>query len=105
VVNLRAMGVAEKTILRKHVLPNSLSPFLSIAGIELGILFGGALITEVIFGLPGMGRLTVNAILERDYPLVIGCTFSAASLMIISNLVADLAKIKIDKRLIKDLLQ
>ncbi len=105
VMNLRSMGYDEKTILRKHIFPNTLGPFLSIAGIELGILFGGALITEVIFGLPGMGRLTISAIFERDYPLVIGCTIAAASLMIISNLIADLIKIKIDKRLVKDLLQ
>lgn len=105
VLNLRAMGYSESTILRRHILPNTLGPFLSIAGIELGILFGGALITEVIFGLPGMGRLTISAIFERDYPLVIGCTFAAALLMIISNLIADLIKVKIDKRLVKDLIQ
>lgn len=105
VLNLRSMGYDEKTILRKHILPNTLGPFLTIAGIELGILFGGALITEVIFGLPGMGRLTISAIFERDYPLVIGCTFAAASLMIISNFIADIFKIIIDKQLVKDLLQ
>lgn len=105
VLNLRSMGYDEKTILRKHVLPNTLGPFLTIAGIELGILLGGALITEVIFGLPGMGRLTISAIFERDYPLVIGCTFAAASLMIISNFIADVFKIIVDKRLVKDLLQ
>ena len=105
ILNLRSMGYDENTILIKHVFPNTVGPFLSIAGIELGILLGGALITEVIFGLPGIGRLTVSAIFERDYPLVIGCTFSAAALMIISNLIADLVKIKIDKRLVKDLLQ
>jgi len=105
ILNLRAMGCSEQTILRKHIIPNALGPFLSIAGIELGILFGGALITEVIFGLPGMGRLTIAAIFERDYPLVMGCTLAAAFLMILSNLIADLVKIKIDKRLIKDLLQ
>lgn len=105
VLNLRSMGYSENIILRKHILPNTLGPFLSIAGIELGILFSGALITEVIFGLPGMGRLTISAIFERDYPLVIGCTFFAAFLMIISNFIADLIKVIIDKRLVKDLLQ
>lgn len=105
ILNLRSMGFDDRTILRKHIFPNTLGPFLSIAGIELGILFSGALITEVIFGLPGMGRLTISAIFERDYPLVIGCTFTAALLMISSNLITDLIKIKIDKRLIKDLIQ
>lgn len=105
VMNLRSMGYDEKTILQSHILPNTLGPFLSIAGIELGILFGGALITEVIFGLPGMGRLTISAIFERDYPLVIGCTFASAALMIFSNLITDMFKIKIDKRLLRDLLR
>ena len=69
-----------------------------------GILLGGTLITEVIFGLPGMGRLTIDSITSRDYPLVIGCTFTAGALMILSNIVADLVKMKIDKRLIKGLM-
>ena len=69
----------------------------------MGILFGGALITEVIFSLPGMGRLTIDSILSRDYPLIIGCTFVAGALMILTNFVADMVKIKIDKRMIKEL--
>lgn len=105
VINLRALGLSEREIFSKHVIPNSLRPLISIAGIEFGILLGGALITEVIFSLPGMGRLTVNAIFNRDFPLVIGCSFIAGLMMILTNLAADLIKIKIDKRLIKDLLQ
>ncbi|MFC2133938.1 ABC transporter permease [Bacteroidota bacterium] len=104
VLNLRASGVPENKILYKHVIPNAIGPFVSIAGIELGMLFGGALITEVIFGLPGMGRLAVNAILFRDYPLVVGCTFISGFLIIITNLFADIVKVKIDKRLIKEIL-
>jgi peptide/nickel transport system permease protein len=105
IVNLRAVGLSENKIFSKHVIPNAVRPLISIAGIEFGILLGGALITEVIFSLPGMGRLTVNAIFNRDFPLVIGCSFVAGLMMIITNLAADLIKIKIDKRLIKDLLQ
>ncbi len=105
IVNLRAVGLSENKIFSKHVILNALRPLISIAGIEFGILLGGALITEVIFSLPGMGRLTVNAIFNRDFPLVIGCSFVAGLMMIITNLAADLIKIKIDKRLIKDLLQ
>ncbi|GBD87811.1 glutathione transport system permease protein GsiC [bacterium BMS3Abin03] len=101
---LRSSGTDEKTILKKHVIPNALRPLISIAGIEFGILLGGTLITEVIFGLPGMGRLTIDSITSRDYPLVIGCTFTAGALMILSNIVADLVKMKIDKRLIKGLM-
>ena len=104
VLNLRANGVDEKTILLKHIIPNAIGPLIAVAGVELGILFGGALITEVIFALPGMGRLTINAILSRDYPLVIGCTFVSGVLVILSNFAADLLKAKIDKRLIKGIL-
>jgi peptide/nickel transport system permease protein len=104
ILQLRANGNSESEILRKHVIPNAVRPLISVAGIELGILFGGALITEVIFSLPGMGRLTIDSILARDYPLIIGCSFVAGALMIITNFVADLVKIKIDKRMIKELI-
>jgi peptide/nickel transport system permease protein len=104
VINLRAAGMSEKKILRKHVIPNALRPLISVAGIELGILLGGALITEVIFSLPGVGRLTIDSILSRDYPLVIGCVFTAGVVMILANFLADIIKLKIDKRLIKGIL-
>lgn len=104
VENLRMHGFSESEITRKHVIPNAVSPLIAVAGVELGLLFGGALITEVIFSLPGMGRLTVNAILSRDYPLVTGCTFVAGLLVIITNLLADLIKAKLDKRLLKGIL-
>jgi peptide/nickel transport system permease protein len=104
VLNLYGYGLSKKEITKKHVIPGAISPLISIAGVELGILFSGALITEVIFGLPGMGRLTVNAILLRDYPLVVGCTFISGVLIIISNFLADLIKAKIDKRSISGML-
>ncbi len=104
VENLRANGFAESEITRKHVIPNAVSPLIAVAGVELGLLFGGALITEVIFALPGMGRLTVNAILSRDYPLVTGCTFISGVLVIFTNLAADLIKAKLDKRIVKGIL-
>ena len=104
ITNLKAGGFSEKEIFKHHILPNAIQPLISIAGIEFGILLGGALITEVIFALPGMGRLTISAIFSRDFPLVIGCAFITGLMMIISNLIADLVKIKFDKRLIKDLI-
>lgn len=104
IINLRASGVDEKTILKKHVIPNAIRPLISVAGVELGILLGGTLITEVIFSLPGMGRLTIDSILSRDYPLVIGCVITAGAVMILANFLADIVKLKIDKRLVKGLL-
>ena len=104
IINLRSSGVNENVILRNHVIPNALRPLISVAGVELGILLGGALITEVIFGLPGMGRLTVDSIFSRDYPLVIGCVFTAGAVMILANFLADIIKLKVDKRLVKGIL-
>ncbi len=101
ILNLRAAGLKEKDITLKHVIPNAVNPLITVTGIDLGLLLSGALITEVIFGLPGMGRLTVTAILTRDYPLVLGCTFIAGVFIIITNLAADILKAKIDKRLIQ----
>src|SRR5690554_6694832 len=100
VLNLKAAGVSAKTILYRHVIPNAINPLITIAGIELGIMLGGTLIIEVVFGLPGMGRLTIDAILSRDYPLVIGCSLTAAVLIIAANLAADIIKVKFDKRLL-----
>jgi len=101
ILNLKANGFSERDILLKHVIPNAINPLITIAGIELGILLGGTLIIEVVFGLPGMGRLTINAILTRDYPLVIGCTLVAGTLVILTNLTADIVKASLDKRLIE----
>ena len=104
ILNLRANGFTEKEIFKEHLFPNAIQPLISIVGIEFGILLGGALLTEVIFSLPGMGRLTITAILNRDFPLVIACSFIAGLMMIISNLAADIVKIKMDKRFIKELI-
>lgn len=102
IFQLRASGYKESDILLKHIIPNSIRPLISIAGIELGILLGGALITEVIFGLPGMGRLTIDSILSRDYPMIIACAFSAGVLMIISNFIADIVKSRLDPNTMKE---
>ena len=104
VLFLRTLGLKENEILKKHIIPNALGPLVSVAGVQLGLLLSGSLITEVIFGLPGMGRLTVNAILLRDYPLVVGCTFISGFLIILANFIADMIKVKIDKRLVKEIL-
>ena len=100
VLNLRANGFREMEIIKHHIMPNSLSPIISAASVEFGILLGGALITEVIFSLPGMGRLTVNAILARDYPLIIGCSFFAGCMIILAGLAGDLIKAKLDPRML-----
>lgn len=104
VLYLKSSGFSDKIILRKHVLPNSLKPILSVAGIELGFLLSGTLVTEVIFSLPGMGRLMIDSILSRDFPMVIACAFISALFIILSNFIFDLIKIKIDRRIWKEIL-
>ncbi len=101
---LKANGLSDKIIFRKHILPNSIKPVLSVAGIELGFLLSGTLVTEVIFSLPGMGRLMISSILSRDFPLVIACAFVSAAFIIISNFIFDLIKIKIDRRIWREIL-
>jgi peptide/nickel transport system permease protein len=103
ILNLRANGFTENQILMRHIIPNAINPLISIAGIELGLLLGGTLITEVIFALPGFGRLMINSILLSDYPLIVGCSFIAAIVIILSNLAADIIKFKIDKRMFQEI--
>jgi len=104
VLNLNSLGMSKREILLKHVLPNSVNSVIAVAGIELGILLGGTIIVETIFSLPGMGQLTMNAVLARDYPLVIGCTITAGVLILLTNLIADIIRVSIDKRLLNELM-
>ena len=101
---LRANGFEESRITSKHIIKNSIGPVIAVAGIELGILFSGALITEVIFSLPGMGRLTVNAIGMRDYPLIVGCVLASGVLIILANFIADVLRAVLDKRVTAEIL-
>lgn len=101
---LYSNGINEKEIYREHILPNILPQLISLSGVELSILLSGALITEVLFNLPGMGRLTVTAILQRDYPLIVACTFISGLFVLICNFAGEIARGLIDKRLIKEVL-
>lgn len=100
---LKANGF-DKNEIKKHIFKNSLSPVISIIGVEFSVLLGGALITEVIFSLPGMGSLTVNAILMRDYPLITGTVLLSGVLVLLANLLSDIFRVLIDKRVTKEIL-
>jgi ABC-type dipeptide/oligopeptide/nickel transport system permease component len=104
VKNLEVIGVGKSTILFKHVFPNSINSVIAVAGVEYGLLLGGSVIIETIFGLPGMGRLTMSAVIARDYPLIIGTVLVSASIVLVINLIADLLRGIIDKRLLKELI-
>lgn len=98
IVHLKGNGVSNNKLFLSHIFPNTINPILAIVGIDLGNLLGGALIIEVIFGLPGMGRLTIFAVFERDYPLIIGCCIFSSIFMLLANLIADIIRSTIDKR-------
>jgi len=95
----RAKGLSEWRVIRGHVLRNALIPVVTVLGLQLGTLIGGAVITEYVFALPGVGRLVVDAVFARDYPLVQGVVLLIAVAFIVSNLVVDLLYGLIDPRL------
>jgi peptide/nickel transport system permease protein len=86
----RSKGLAERTIVYRHALKNSLFPVVTLIGLQIPILVGGAAVVESLFAWPGMGRLAVNSALQRDYPTVLGVTTVVATLAIVSSLVVDL---------------
>ena len=95
----RAKGLSEWRVVRGHVLRNALIPVVTVLGLQLGTLIGGAVITEYVFALPGIGRLVVDAVFARDYPLVQGVVLLIAVGFIASNLVVDLLYGLIDPRI------
>jgi peptide/nickel transport system permease protein len=95
----RSMGLAENRIFYSYILPNAMSSVITISGLSLGSLLTGALITESIFALPGMGRLIVTAIFSRDYPLVVGCIIAASVLYICVNILTDIMHYIIDPQI------
>ena len=94
-----AKGLPARRVVRRHVLRNSLLPIVTIMGLDLHVLFSGAVITESIFGWPGMGRLFLAALNNRDYPLQMAGLMVSAALLIIGNLLADLAYAVLDPRI------
>ena len=95
----RAKGLSEWRVIWSHVLKNALIPVVTVLGLQLGTLIGGAVITEYVFALPGVGRLVVDAVFARDYPLVQGVVLLIAIGFILSNLVVDVLYGWIDPRI------
>jgi ABC-type dipeptide/oligopeptide/nickel transport system permease component len=95
----RAKGVADRPVVWKHALKNAAIPIVTIVGIELGTLLGGSVITETIFAWPGVGRLSVQAIYNRDYPVVQAAVFLLASTFVLVNLVVDVLYTYLDPRI------
>lgn len=87
----RAKGLTDRQVNIKHALRSALLPIITMVGVETGHLLGGAVITETVFALPGMGRLLVDAVSSRDFPVVQGATLILVVLLMASNSLADLA--------------
>jgi peptide/nickel transport system permease protein len=95
----RAKGLAERVVIGKHALRNALLPIVTVLGLSLPGLIGGSVIVESIFAIPGMGQLMVQAVFERDYPVIMGNLVIVAALTLIANLIADLTYSLVDPRI------
>jgi len=95
----RAKGLAERVVIGKHALRNALLPLVTILGLSLPGLIGGSVIVESIFAIPGMGQLMVQAVFERDYPVIMGNLVIVATITLVANLVADVAYGLVDPRI------
>ena len=94
-----AKGLAAGRVLTRHALRNALIPVVTVVGLEVGVLIGGAVITETIFSIPGMGRLAVASVLARDYPVVQAAVFCGAIVIALIALLVDVAYVRIDPRI------
>ena len=99
IITARAKGLSERRIILRHALKNALIPVVTIVGLQFGSLLAGAIITETIFSWPGIGRLLIQAINTRDYPLVQGCVMTISISYVFVNLLTDIVYSYIDPRI------
>jgi peptide/nickel transport system permease protein len=95
----RAKGLSERTVIFKHALRNALIPIITLVGLYLPFLLSGAVLVETIFAWPGMGRAIVEAILARDYPMVMATSFVIAAIVVLGNLLSDVLYAVVDPRI------
>jgi len=94
----RSKGLAESTVVLKHALRNALVPIVTVLGLTVALMIGGAVVTETVFGLPGIGNLVVNAVLRRDYPVIQGALLVVAGIYVLINFAIDLLYAVVDPR-------
>jgi peptide/nickel transport system permease protein len=94
----RAKGLPERVVIRKHAFRAGLTPLVTAAGLDLAGLLGGAVVTEAVFNLPGMGRLAIESVTDYDLPVIVGTVTVAATFVIVANLVVDMLYAAIDPR-------
>mgnify|MGYP002944539646 CR=1 FL=1 len=92
----RAKGLKNSKIIFKHALRNALVPIVTVIGMEIPMLFGGAVIIEQVFSWPGLGLMTMSAIIGRDYPVIMGVCLLSAVVVLIANLVTDILYALVD---------
>ena len=95
----RTKGLSEFKVIFKHALKNAALPVVTMAGLQLGHIFSGAVLVETVFSLPGLGPLLYESIMRRDYPVILGVLFGAASTTIVANIVTDLVYKRMDPRI------
>ncbi|MEN9763167.1 MAG: hypothetical protein RI906_2993 [Pseudomonadota bacterium] len=95
----RAKGLTETQVMRGHVLRNALLPIVTMVGLQTGHLLGGAVVVETVFAWPGIGRLAFDALLQRDYTVILGVFFISSVMVVVSNLVTDLVLRVVDPRI------
>jgi peptide/nickel transport system permease protein len=95
----RAKGLAERQVVLRHALWNALNPVLTVVGLQFGFLLGGSVLTETVFALPGIGRIMVNAVFSRDYPVVQGGILLVGTMFVLINFLTDLAYVLVNPRL------
>jgi peptide/nickel transport system permease protein len=95
----RAKGLRERAVVYGHAFRNALVPVVTVIGITMAILIGGAVVTEIVFNIPGLGRLVISAILRRDYPVVQGVVLVTAAAYVLINLTVDMVYVLIDPRI------
>ena len=95
----RAKGLHERIVLVRHALPNAMIPALTVIGNSMGTLLGGAVVTEAVFNTPGVGRLVVQSVLRRDFPVIQGAVLAIAAVYVLVNLAVDIAYVIVDPRI------
>jgi len=99
VTTARSKGLAERVVILKHVVRNALIPVVTVVALQMPTVFGGAIVTEQIFRVPGIGSLLISAILANDTPVIMAVTFVLSCLVILCNLLADIAYVWLDPRI------
>ena len=94
----RAKGLAERAVIFRHALRNALVPILTVVGLTFAALMGGAVVTETVFSIPGIGQLVVQSVLRRDYPVIQGVTLIVAASYVLINLLVDVLYLVVDPR-------